>query len=110
MIPFVVSSILGLFIVARVSRIIAVDFIFNGFREWVTANRGVTSPWTYLVHCQWCLSIYLGAIMAGIVVWLAPAPDINPALQVVGLAALFSFATGILGSHYGVPNDEAGEA
>lgn len=111
MATFILSTILGVAIVSRLSRLIAVDYISEKARDRVTTRLGFGSGIVYLLHCQWCLSIYLGAATAGIVVWLSPAPDLNPAFQVVGLAALFSLTAGIIGEHYGASLDDGeGEA
>ena len=111
MTSFLLSSVLVFAVVARVTRLVTVDQIFEWFRLWVFEKRPAGSPLTYLVFCQWCMSVWVGAIGAVVVVLLHPAPDVNVWVQGVGLAAAFSFGTGVLGEHYGArTDDEGGEA
>lgn len=69
--------------VARVTRLVVLDEITVGFRSWVIRRFGDDHKLTYLVHCPWCVSIWVGIPMValavtvpnklvmGIMLWLA---------------------------------------
>lgn len=116
--------------VARVTRLITTDRIFEAPRRWLAvwlwtrtvpdedvqiirhanlywANQpfevvrrqvageryddGAERPLTvYLIHCPWCVSIYVGAVAAPLVYFLGSSPW----LLVPALALAFSYVTG----------------
>lgn len=97
----ILTAVLLFAVVARVTRLLTTDQLFEPARQWVIEHCGVEHWFTYLVHCQWCLSVWVGTAAAGVAVWLAPFPEVNPAVQVVGMAALYSYLTGALGERFG---------
>ena len=97
----ILTIVLVFAVVARTVRLVTTDQIFEPFRQWVINRLGVEHQVTYLVHCQWCLSVWFGIVGAVVVTVVAPVPGVNPAIQIVGLAALFSYLTGVLGERFG---------
>lgn len=94
-------------VVARITRLITADKLTEPFRGWVARKFRRDSPaaaldtprpvhpMTYLVHCAWCTSIWVAAVLcvpaalvADVPLWWAP-----------GLALAASQVTGIL-SHW----------
>lgn len=59
---------LGLFLlalaVARGTRLVVLDVITEGFRKGVIRRLGEDHKLTYLVHCVYCTSIWVGLIAA----------------------------------------------
>lgn len=97
-------------VVARLTRIITTDRITEKPRLALVTRLGPDSGLVYLAHCQWCMSVWLGAIGAGIAVWLAPIPGIDLWVQGVGLAAAFSYGTGWMAEQFAAPAEDRGEA
>lgn len=87
--------------VARLTRLLTTDQLFEPPRMWIIKRFGVDSQITYLAHCQWCLSVWLGVIGAVVFVLVEPLPGVNIAVQVVGVTAITSYLTGILGERWG---------
>ena len=105
MTAYILTALLGLFAVVRVTRLLTVDQLFDGWRSFWLDRYGVNA-FVYLIHCPWCLSVWIGAAAAAVVEWLTPAPGVHPAVNIVGLAAAYSLATGVFCAHYG---DEGGD-
>lgn len=81
----------------RATRLINADVITAPFRRWVCRLDGELEKdevgrWTYFITCPWCVSIWVGAIVATVtVLW----PDNR--LILAGLLALTASAvTGFL--------------
>lgn len=80
--------------VARVTRVIVYDKIAIGFRRWVVDRNGETGWWTNLVHCEYCVSIWLSIPGALYWMWMILEPGwlwlwLAPALAAMAyLAAL----------------------
>ena len=51
--------------VARVTRFVVADQLTEGFRAWVINRFGSESNLAYLVHCNWCTSIWAGVPIVG---------------------------------------------
>lgn len=60
-----VSLILLLLATARVTRLLSEDKITERPRLWLTRKLEGHSQLQYLIHCPWCLSMYVGAAAAG---------------------------------------------
>lgn len=78
-------------VVARISRLITLDKITEPIRARVTARFGPKSLVTYWIHCTWCASIPVAAVLcvpaaavAGLPLWWAPALALA-ASQVTGM-------------------------
>lgn len=92
--------------VVRVTRLLTIDQLFEPWRSWWLDRYGAGNSFVYLLYCPWCLSVWIGAVAAGVVEWLAPAPLVHPAVSVVGLVSLYSLAAGVFCAHYGDGGDE----
>lgn len=46
---------------ARVTRLIVTDKITNPFRQSIVKKSGTEGWWTYLVHCPFCMSVWVTA-------------------------------------------------
>jgi hypothetical protein len=69
----VVLTLLGLFATARVTRLISADKISEPIRAAVVRRWGPSSWLGYLLHCRWCVSMYVAPVFAAAVLWLVPA-------------------------------------
>lgn len=90
------SAVLMVLAVARVTRLITTDHIFerprNALVRWFS-ERG-HDQLAYLVFCPWCMSMYVGAAGAG--AWYAWG-ETMPFMTVSGALAA-SYVTGFLAS------------
>lgn len=94
------SLVLMTLAVARVTRLITTDVLFEDPRGW--AVRRILSPGitplrhkiAYLLTCQWCASVYVGAAGAG--AWYAWQGTM--AFMVITAALAASYVTGFLAS------------
>lgn len=91
--------ILTVLAVARVTRFITTDVLFNEPRGWVTTRVLRGNPdglWrnkiAYLIVCDWCASVYVGAAAAG--AWYAWGETLWFMAVVLALSA--SYAAGFL--------------
>lgn len=93
--------ILTVLAVARVTRFITTDVLFDGPRTWVVQKlinpghaRVVRDKIAYLIMCDWCSSIYVGGAAAcAYAAWGETMP-----FMVVTLALAASYVTGFLAS------------
>lgn len=89
--------ILTVLAVARVTRFVTTDTLFDPVRIWVLRKlyeRNDKSRIAYLISCDWCTSIYVGAAAAcAYAAWHATMP-----FMVVTLALASSHVTGFLAS------------
>ena len=75
MIPLTVTLVIAVLAVYRITRVITTDVIFNTPREWVEEH---TKPGGYLdelLHCNWCVSFWVGI---AVTVLVALAPGLSP--------------------------------
>ena len=101
MTAYILTAVLAALVVVRVTRLLTIDQLFDGWRSWWLDRYGPGNGFVYLLHCPWCLSVWFGAAAAAVVEWLAPAPGVHPAVNVAGLAAAYSLAAGVFCAHYG---------
>lgn len=86
----IISLIVGVLAVARVTRLLVEDRIASGYRRWVVNKWGPQSMPTYLAHCSWCTSIWVAAL---IMPWAVLAPTtLTVALLAIPAA---SYVTGV---------------
>lgn len=91
--------ILTVLAVARVTRLITSDVLFDGPRNWALKRlinpgrlRRTRDKLAYLIVCDWCASMYVGAAAAGAyAAWHGTMPFMG-----VTLALAASYATGFL--------------
>lgn len=102
MTAYLLTAILGALTVVRVTRLLTIDQIFEPWRSWWLDRYGPAHWFVYLIHCPWCVSVWLGVPAAAVAQWLAPAPaGVHAAVSVAGLAAAYSLAAGVFCAHYG---------
>jgi hypothetical protein len=96
----VMYTLLGLFATARLTRLISADKVSKPIRAWVVNRWGSGSWLGYLLHCRWCVSMYVAPLAAAAVIWLVPAYRQSwwlPTVLVGALLALtFSHGTALL--------------
>jgi hypothetical protein len=68
----IVITLSGLFATARVTRLISADKVSKPARQWVVERWGPSSWLGYLLHCRWCVSMYVAPVAAAAVIWLVP--------------------------------------
>ena len=93
--------LLTLLAVARITRLITTDTLFETPRRWVLQGlmtegraRALRDKLAYLIVCDWCVSMYVGAAAAGAyAAWGETMP-----FMVVILALSGSYAAGFLAS------------
>ena len=82
--------VIGFLAVARVTRLLVEDQLTNRYRLWVVKRWGEASWQSYLAHCPWCTSIWIGAAIMPVAVllpniWVVAAFSIPAASMVTGL-------------------------
>ena len=93
--PTWVLFVIAIGAVVRLSRLVTADKITESIRERLTARWGEDSLKSYLIGCDYCVSIYLAPVVATVaVLW----PD-NRVVIIVLLALTASFVAGIIGAH-----------
>lgn len=101
----VLVTLAGLLTTARLTRLIAADRILLPARGAIVRRFGPSSALGYLVHCRWCVSLWLSLPVAAATVWLwlALLPALADLLTwphrlVLGglLALTYSHATALL--------------
>lgn len=99
------SLVLMTLAVARVTRLVTTDVLFDPVRFWVVRRlisplddpsdpKGVRGKLAYLIICTWCASVYVGAAGAG--AWYAWGETMPFMVITAALAA--SYVTGFLAS------------
>lgn len=86
----ILSLVMGLLAVARITRLLVDDELTNKYRLWVIKRWGETSWQSYLAHCPWCCSVWVAIpVMPAAVlfpnVWVISAFSIPAASMVTGL-------------------------
>lgn len=84
------SVLLGLLAVTRLTRLIVEDRIAIALRQWTVRKWGEDSKPAYLIHCPWCVSLWVSApVMAAASLypnrWVIAALAIPAASMVAGL-------------------------
>lgn len=87
------SILLAVLIVAstyRLTRLLVVDEFppIAYVREWITVRAGEASSLAYLVHCPWCTSVYVGALVVAGTDWLTDYTVMTPALLIAVASAV----------------------
>lgn len=98
------TVILGALATARLTRLVAADRVTQPLRTAVATRFGPSHGLAYLIHCRWCVSMYLAPPVAALVLWLWDAlaydlADVTwPARIALGalLALAYSHLTALL--------------
>lgn len=85
-----VMFITGALATARLTRLVTTDRILLTPRAWAISRLDPQSLAAYLVVCDWCVSVYAGAAVAG-ALWAWPGPSLW-----VCAALSFSYVSGLL--------------
>lgn len=65
---FVLVMIAAVLAVARLTRLVVEDRITNFYRLWMVRKYGEESVASYFVHCPWCMSIWVAAVVMPVAV------------------------------------------
>lgn len=84
------SMIVATLTVARATRLVTEDRVLVGLRQWVIRRWGEDGKMAYLVHCPWCVSLWLSLVAMPPAVlfpniWVVAALSIGAASMVSGL-------------------------
>lgn len=89
----VTTLLLAFLATARITRLITSDRLTQGPRLWAAEKTEERAPMLfYLITCDWCASVYVGAVVAG--AWAAWADTLW--FQAPALALGASYVTGFL--------------
>lgn len=90
--PVWLLVLLAFLATSRLTRLVTADYVTRRPREALIRWRGEDSPLAYLITCDWCASIYTGALVAtGVILW----PD-NRLVVGVLLVLAASLVAGLL--------------
>lgn len=86
----ILSLIVATLAVARITRLLVEDELLVGYRRWVIRNFGEDGKMSYLAHCPWCTSIWVGAPVMPVATlwpnrWVIAALAIPAASMLTGL-------------------------
>jgi hypothetical protein len=86
----IISLIVAALAVARVTRLLVEDRLTVSWRQWVVKRTGTESLATYLVHCPWCMSIWIAVPFMPVAAlfpypWVVALFSIPAASMVTGL-------------------------
>lgn len=79
---------------ARVTRFITTDRIFEAPRDWILDRVNPAGMVTYFLGCPWCVSTWVGAVLAPIA-WYG---NEIPVVAIIAIALAFSHITGLIAS------------
>lgn len=57
-------------VVARISRLLTIDKVFESPRKWLIKRRGSDSMVVFLAHCPVCTSVWVGFFAGVVLYWL----------------------------------------
>lgn len=78
--------------VARVTRLVTTDYITAPIRQWAVLKLGTASKGAYLITCDWCTSLWIGAAAAPLAYWHGQ----NWWYLIPAAALAYSHVTGLL--------------
>lgn len=86
----ILTMVVATLAVVRITRLLVDDQLTNFYRLWVDNHWGSNSWQSYLVHCPWCTSVWVAALIMPVAVllpsiWLIAALSIPAASMVTGL-------------------------
>jgi hypothetical protein len=90
-----ITLLLGALATARLTRLITTDRITQAPRHWVLMRLDPEGLGAYLVVCDWCVSVYTGAGVVGLILLGG-----TPGFWVLAALA-FSYVAGFLASKEG---------
>lgn len=90
-----ITLLVAAFATARLTRLVTRDQITHGARRWILKRIDNDGWLAYLIHCDWCVSVYTGTAVG---VWAAWGP--SWALWPLAVLA-FSYTAGWLATKEG---------
>lgn len=91
---------LGALVTARLTRLISADRVALPLRAAIVRRYGPSSALGYLVHCRWCVSLWIAPPVAAGVLWVAdpirPSWWLPTVLVGAFLALAYSHLTALL--------------
>lgn len=86
----IISLVLGILAVARITRLLVDDQLTISWRRWVVKKYGPESMPSYFVHCPWCVSMWVATPVMPVATffpypWLIALLAIPAASMVAGL-------------------------
>lgn len=67
--PVWIIVVLSVLLTARLTRLVTSDMVTDWLRVLVAKKTGPTSVVSYFLSCAWCISVWVGVLVASIVVW-----------------------------------------
>lgn len=64
----VLSVVVGVLAVARITRLLVEDQVAVKYRQWVVRRWGENSLASYFAHCSWCTSFWIALVVMPIAV------------------------------------------
>jgi len=87
-----VSLVLLLLAVARLTRLVVTDQIGLPIRQWVLVRSGDQGWWTYAIHCPWCVGMWFSLVASPLWYYFRH----NPVFLMLCVALALSQAVGLL--------------
>lgn len=88
----IVTLALVVLTTARLTRLVVADRISQPLRTWAVRKLGEDSGAAYFIHCPWCVSIWVGALVSAVAyLW-----GENPIVSAIALALSASYGAGWL--------------
>lgn len=87
-----IAFVLAVLLVARLTRLVTEDRITEAPRDWILDRINPHGLGTYLMTCPWCISVYVGFIVAPVAHYWGDSPW----FQIPALALSASYITGFL--------------
>jgi hypothetical protein len=91
-VPNLLTFVLVLLAVARLTRLVTVDKIGHPLRYWITMKNGDHGAWTFAIHCPWCVGMWFSLGAAPLWYYFGR----NPIFIMMCTALALSHAVGLL--------------
>jgi len=91
------TAIITALAVARVTRLVTTDTLTAPARQWAVLKMGIRSKGAYLITCDWCTSVWAGAVAAPLAYWYGHSPW----YLIPATALAYSYTTGFLAQYGG---------
>lgn len=86
----------------RLTRLATYDQVSFQIRLWIIRRVKPTNPIAYFIQCPWCMSIWIGAVVA---LYLILGLDLSW-MMFTPMVLVFSAVTGFLAEKYDTEEDE----
>lgn len=92
-----ITLAIGALVTARLTRLITRDQILHPVRRRLILRWGMDSMLSYLITCDWCVSIWMGAAVATV----GAETGLWPRWAAIPLCLAYSYVAGYLASREG---------